>query len=45
MDWWWLEHFGKDPDEVARLPLNTRDRVPFIAELAAEQAKADAKRG
>lgn len=45
MDWWWLERFGLTPDQVEAMPLNTQDRVPFIATLADELAEERAKRG
>jgi hypothetical protein len=45
VDWWWLERYHLTPDQVAQLPLNTRDRVPFIAETADKVEADKAKRG
>lgn len=44
-DWWWLSRYGLTPDQVDRLPLNTRDKVPTIASLADEIAAEKAKQG
>lgn len=44
MDWWWLERYHLTPDQVAALPLNTRDRVPLIAAEADEITKAEVKK-
>jgi hypothetical protein len=45
VDFWWLERFGLTPDQVQELPLNTRDRVPQIAHVADQVAKAQAEKG